>query len=166
MPLLIPPKIEVFRKSLVTIQSLQVINSDSHTFITPVNNDLSIFRTTSLISSSNRLDRMISPATSIGCSSMYFPPFITRLLDFWGFSFILSLFRATTVLCKTILEAGVEVVIKLTSSMKAWSTSNDLLFDRVHCGNPAQLTYFKITLNAANNKMTDMVHSANIPFSY
>ena len=92
---------------------------------------------------------------------MHFPPFITRLLVF-----ILANFKTTTVLCKTTLEAGVEVVIKLTSSMNAQSTGIDFLVDRVDHGNPAQLTYSKITLNTARNKITGTVHPANIPFSY
>ena len=48
---------------------------------------------------------------------MDFAPFITRILDFWGFSFILAHFRATAALYKAILEAGVEIVIKLTSTV-------------------------------------------------
>ena len=98
---------------------------------------------------------------------MHFPPFITRLLDFWGFSFILAHLRATTVLCKAILEAGVEVVIKLTSSMNARSTDIGFVVDGVYLDNPARLTYSKITLNATRNKITDMVNPADIPsFSY
>ena len=92
---------------------------------------------------------------------MHFPPFITRPLDFWGFSFILAHFRAAIDPCKATLE----VVIKLTSSMNARSTGIYLI-ERVYRGNPARLTYSKITLNAARNKITDMVHPANIPFSY
>ena len=153
----------------------------------PVNNDLSIFCTNSLIIffRSSRaclsvtlllqtlrkvfygsfwIDGMISPATWNGCPSMHFPAFITRLLDFGGFSCILTHFRATTVLCKAILEAGVEAVIKLTSSMNARSTGIDFLVDREYYGNPAWLTYSKVTLNAARNMTTVMVHPANIPF--
>ena len=105
------------------------------------------------------IDGMISPATWNGCLCMHFPSFITRLLDFWGFSFIIAHSRATTVFCKAILEAGVKVVSKPTSSMNAQSTAIDFLVDRECCGNPACLTYSKITLNAARNKVTDMVHS-------
>ena len=108
---------------------------------------------------SPRIDGMISPATWNGCLCMVFPPFITRLLDFWGFSFVIAHFRATTVFCKAILEAGVKVVSKLTASMNAQSTGIDFLVDRGCHGNPACLTYSKITLNAARNKITDMVHS-------
>ena len=75
-------------------------------------------------------------------------------------------FREITVLCKTMLEAGVEVVIKLTSSMNARSAGTDFLVDREYRGNPAWLTYSKIALNAGRNKITDMVHPENIPFSY
>ena len=44
----------------------------------------------------------------------------------------------------------------------------ELIFfvEREYRGNPAWLTYSKITLNAARNKITDMGHAANIPFSY
>ena len=90
---------------------------------------------------------------------MHFPPFTTRLLDFWGFSFILAHFTAIYVLFKAILEAGVEVVIKPTLSMNAQSTGIDFLVDRDFGGNLAWVTYSKITLNAARNKITDMVHS-------
>ena len=137
-----------------------------------VNNDLSIFCTNSLIfffksfcaclsvtlllytppkvsNGSFWIDGMISPATWNACSSTHFPHFITKLYDFWSFSFILAHFRAKTVLCKAILEAGVEVVIKLTSSMNAQSSGIDFLVDRDYRGNPAWLTYSKITLNAA-----------------
>ena len=93
---------------------------------------------------------------------MHFAPFITRILDFWGFSFILAHFRATTALYKAILEAGVEIVIKLTLTLNAQSTGIDFLVDREYHGNPAWLTYSKITLNAASNKITDnVVHPAN-----
>ena len=68
---------------------------------------------------------------------MHFSPFITRIPGFCGFSFIPVHFKATTVLCKAILEAGVEVVIKLTSSMKARSTGIDFLVDREYRDNPA-----------------------------
>ena len=63
---------------------------------------------------------------------VHFPSFI--LLNFWGFSFILAHFRVTTVLCKATLKVGVEVVIKLTSSVNARSTCIDFLVDRVYCG--------------------------------
>ena len=75
-------------------------------------------------------------------------------------------FKATTVLCKVILDAGVEVVIKLTSSMNAQSIGIDFLVDREYRDNPAWLKYSKITLNAARKEITNMVHPANIPFSY
>ena len=97
---------------------------------------------------------------------MHFPLFITRLADFWGFSFILGHFRVTTVLCKTILEAGVWVVIKLSSSMNAQSTGIYFIVDREHRGNPAWLTYSKLSLNAERNKITDTVYRSNISFSY
>ena len=80
---------------------------------------------------------MISPATSNGYSSMHFRPFITRLPNFWIFSFILAHFRATTVYCKLILEARVEVVIKFTSSLNARSTDIDFFVDREYRGNSA-----------------------------
>ena len=89
---------------------------------------------------------------------MHFSLFITRRPDFWGFSFIPAHFKATTVLYKAILEAGVEVVIKLTSSMNARSTGIDFLVDREYRDNTAWLTYSKIKLNAARNNITDMVH--------
>ena len=38
--------------------------------------------------------------------------------------------------------------------------------DREYRGNLAWLTYPKITLNTERNKITDIVHPANIPFSY
>ena len=123
----------------------------------PANNDLSIFCTNSLIfffksssaclsvtlllqthpkvfNSSFWIDGMISPATWNRNWSMHFPLFITRLPDFWGFSFILTYFKTTTVLSKAILGAGVEVVIKLTWSMNARSTSIDFLADREYRG--------------------------------
>ena len=50
--------------------------------------------------------------------------------------------------------------------MNARSTDNDFLVDREYRGNPAWLTYFKITLHAERNKITDMVHPASISFSY
>ena len=94
---------------------------------------------------------MISPATWNGCSSMHLS-FITRLLHFCSFSFILVHVRAAAVLCDAILEDGVEVVINITSSMNAWSTGIDFLVDREYLGNPAWLTYSKITLNAPRTK--------------
>ena len=97
---------------------------------------------------------------------MHSSPFITRLPDFWCLNFILAYFRATILLCKEILEAGVEVLTKFTSSMNARSTGIDFLVDREYRGNPACLTYSKITLNPKRNKITDMVHPVNIPFSY
>ena len=89
---------------------------------------------------------------------MHFSLFITRRPGFWGFSFIPAHFKATTVLYKAILEVGVEVVIKLTSSMNARSTGIDFLVDREYRDNTAWLTYSKIKLNAARNNITDMVH--------
>ena len=112
------------------------------------------------------IDGMISPATWNGCLCMHSSPFITRLPDFWCLNFILAYFRATILLCKEILEAGVEVLTKFTSSMNARSTGIDFLVDREYRGNPAWLTYSKITLNPKRNKITDMVHPVNIPFSY
>ena len=50
--------------------------------------------------------------------------------------------------------------------MNARSTDFDFLVDREYRGNPAWLTYSQITLNAERNKITDMVHPVNIPFSY
>ena len=50
--------------------------------------------------------------------------------------------------------------------MNARSTGTDFLVDREYRGNPAWLTYSKIALNTGRNKITDMVHPENIPFSY
>ena len=50
---------------------------------------------------------------------------------------ILAHFRATTVFCKVILEARVEVVIKFTSSLNARSTDIDFFVDREYRGNSA-----------------------------
>ena len=80
--------------------------------------------------------------------------------------FILPHFRATTVLCKAILEHGVQVAMKLKSSMNARSTGINFLVDSEYRGSPAWLTYSKIILITARNKITNMVHPANIHFPY